>query len=90
MRIVRCNEEPCPGAIRQGNSIIWLVVDSDAELDPSADVLTAAAAVAAAPRRTDLEPTHPLYNQRALSAVPAGSRDIVVDDDGNLTPFGGE
>jgi hypothetical protein len=87
MRLVRSNEQPSEGAIHQGGNL-WLVVDEDSELAPSATELTTVEARAAVPLRTDLPPDHPLYGERALTNIPAGFSDIVVDADGQMVLAG--
>lgn len=73
---------PCPGAVHQGGDI-WLVPDN-ARLVGGATELTGTEARDAVPPRTDLPPDHPMYGRRALRAVPSGSPDVLVNDQGEL------
>ena len=74
---------PCRGADHQGGDV-WLVPSDSVALEEGAAELTGIDAREAVPERPDLPADHPLRGKRALKAVPAGSGDIVVDDEGRL------
>jgi hypothetical protein len=75
---------PCEGAIRLAASVIYIVLDDNAELSGSATILTGSAAVAAVPPRTDLPLSHPLRGKRVVKTVACGVSDTGMTTGGVL------
>ncbi len=86
MKLVRSAKRPSRGAIHQGGDL-WLVGE-ESLTELGAEELAGTDARDAVPPRTDLPPGHPLYGQRALRSVPAGSGDIIVSNKGDIEPVG--
>ena len=84
MELIHCTKHPCREALHQDGDT-WMVMDDNTHTDLTSVKLEGTAARDATPKRTDLDPSHPLYRKRALRNVPAGSGDIVVTDTGVIT-----
>ena len=76
------DEPPVPGAVQQGKSPIWLAYPGEYDIPEDVDELPGQAGKRLAfPVRNDLSNDHPLKGTRAAQTVPAGSPQVIYNDD---------